>query len=70
MINLENNMYFVQCDQCKSGQTIQASAYREEQLKQLLNSYGWALGTERGDLCRKCARLWRSGKLNQEVKPQ
>ncbi len=64
MIELANNVYTVQCDHCHFQQTVQASAYRLEHLKTMLQSFGWALDTDRGDLCRKCATAWKSGRLD------
>ncbi|MBN1937278.1 MAG: hypothetical protein JW934_21645 [Anaerolineae bacterium] len=65
MIKNEDGVYYLRCDRCQSEHSTRATAFTEAKFKELASSWGWAFGTEHGDLCKKCAKAWKKGQLTQ-----
>lgn len=63
MIKNENGTFYLHCDHCQAEHSTRATAFTETKFKQLAESWGWAFDTEHGDLCKKCAKVWKKGQL-------
>ena len=61
----EHKHYLVQCDRCSYNIHI-TTATVERRVIEIAKRWGWALGTEHGDLCTRCAGLWRAGVFDPE----
>ena len=55
----------VRCDRCQRQQTIEGAQSRRQALEMAAHQ-GWAVRTERGDLCPACAERWVLESLTQE----
>jgi hypothetical protein len=56
----------LQCDRC-GAQDFILTAKDEGRAREIAERWTWALETPRGDLCPRCAGLWKAGALTAET---
>jgi hypothetical protein len=55
------------CDNCDRRDFVNTAKTEDQARRVAEAAFRWAMGTEHGDLCPRCAALWRSGGLDHRL---
>jgi hypothetical protein len=55
------------CDNCDQKDFVLTAKTVEQARRVAEGAFGWAMDTEHGDLCPRCATLWRRGGFDQRA---
>jgi len=62
----DERAHALRCDRC-GAQDFITTTREEQRARAIAARWMWALGTARGDLCPRCAGLWKASLLTTET---